>query len=178
MTLEEWKTKLSPFEFNEVYDAAKTSWEDFVEDYVEEHKKRPPQTMRKKHIEKYFKEHAISPDRSVRQSQKEDEQMDILINAFVKNKKRLSAKDIGLLLEKNGVKRGASVKTIYRRILPDLKEQGIVKGDDNLYYYNPDYDETGRPRRIRIYKFLREILEDHKDAPLYKDAKSFLDWRL
>jgi len=175
MTLEEWKTKLSPFEFNEVYDAAKTSWEDFVEEYVEENKRNPPQKMKKNFIEKYFKEHAIPPDRSVRQSQKEDEQMYVLLRAFIKNKKRLSINDIERLLAKSGHERGASVKTIYRRILPDLKERGIVKGDDNLYYYAPDHDETGRPHSIKIYTFLREILEDHADAPLYEEAKRFLD---
>ena len=175
MTLEEWKAKLSPFEFNEVYDAAKTNWEYFVEDYVEEHKKRPPQKMEKKFIEKYFKEHAIPLGRSVRQSQKEDEQMYVLLRAFIKNKKRLSINDIERLLAKSGHERGASVKTIYRRILPDLKERGIVKGDDNLYYYDPDHDETGRPHSIKIYTFLREILEDHADAPLYEETKRFLD---
>jgi len=181
MTLEEWKTKIPPFEYNEVMYSAKNSWSDFREEYIEEHKKEPTKAIRTKFFEKYFKEHAMLRNQSVRQSKKENDQIEVLLTAFITRKQRLSVKDIEqLLIAKTGYGRGGSVKTIYRRILPELKEEyGIIKGDDNLYYYPPDpTEEEKRANRVKIYTFLIELLEERKDHPLYIEARRLVDREL
>lgn len=174
MTLEDWKSKLSAFEFNEVLDRANYEWEEFQEEYIEEHKRKPTKKMKEKFKERYFKEHALPHEPIMGQAEKEKKQLHCLLWFFVKRKERLSVGDMEATLIANDLAKGSSVKTIYRRILPELKKYGIIKGNDDLYYYDSASDESEEAKKARIFTFLSKIIEFHKDSPVYIEAKNFL----
>ena len=74
--------------------------------------------MNKKDIEKINK---------MSQAEKEKAQLDCLKDAFLKKRKRMTVKEMSAYLKTMGFSKGASEKTIYRRIIPKLEQFDIEK---------------------------------------------------
>lgn len=119
----------------------------------------------------------------IHQAEKEKCQMDCLLNAMRKEKEHLSIKEMSQMLMKSGFTVGASAKTIYRRILPELLNRGAQKDDDNKYYFpeyerNPEYMERSAEylsNRIETVSIIANFMETIKDSPVYEKAKEYID---
>ena len=73
---------------------------------------------------------------NMRPAEREKAQFECIKNALIVEKKSMTVKDMSDYLRKKGFKKAASEKTIYRRVLPELRDvYGIVK-KRNLYFYD------------------------------------------
>ncbi len=170
--------KITAGELKILMEDAEEEWGWYVDDYVREHNKKPSASLKKKFIDNYIKEHAMPEDDYHRQVEKENGQISCLLNAFVQKNKHLSINEMSSLLERSGFSRGSSVKTIYRRIIPELKKYSIKKDEDDKYYYDFSEDEIDRRQKLEVLNFLKSLLENQKSSPLYKEAKIFLEKEL
>ena len=99
----------------------------FEENFIEKHSKKPTKKDKLAFVKEYLKDHAMVEKPHERQSKKEEEQIDCILRALKRGKKRLNAEEMADLLRKEFHKAGTSVKTVYRRIIPDLLEHDVKK---------------------------------------------------
>ncbi|MBO7639693.1 MAG: WYL domain-containing protein [Treponema sp.] len=158
----------------------------FEENFIEKHSKKPTKKDKLAFVKEYLKDHAMVEKPHERQSKKEEEQIDCILRALKRGKKRLNAEEMADLLRKEFHKAGTSVKTVYRRIIPDLLEHDVKKGADHKYYYDStnryiseqskkiEENELSSDDRIEAIAMISKFLETIKDSPVYEKGKKFL----
>ena len=179
---------INSFELEYLKEEAEERFRLYAKRYRREHDKMPSEKEKIAFIKKYIKEHTLKTDSSMRQIDKEKGQVELLKKLIVRDKKKLSIQEMSEILINEGYTKGSSVKTIYRRILPEITKFGnIKKGADGRYYF----DENNS--RLRNYKeitadiaekvslsitsinIISSFLETIKDSPVYEQAKNFIE---
>lgn len=181
------KIKISNTEREILLEDFEWHWENYVEDYKEEHNREPTIKETKTFITDFLKENAKT-EKHKRQSQKESEQIDFIIRALKNDKQHLSIRDMSDLLIKNGLKKGASVPNLYKWLPEELSEYEyyIEKDSDGKYYYNNTYaeqrkisqainqTELSESQKKEQIAIISSFLDSIKDSPVYEKAKEFL----
>ena len=145
--------------------------------------KEPAEKLVQKEREKIIKRLFADDKTGLHQSEKEDGQIKCLLSLLRNEEKHLSIEEMSQALVNSGYVVGSSVKTIYRRLLPDLMNYGAVK-DDSGKYYIPSYKrnsefekklEMNMTEKIEVISMLSNFLETLKDSPVYQKAKDYID---
>ncbi|MCI5830095.1 MAG: WYL domain-containing protein [Spirochaetales bacterium] len=111
----------------------------------------------------------IKSKSGLHQRQKEEGQIDCLVGYLTDTGNHLSLKGMSDLLIESGYFVGSSVKTIYRRILPELLEHGAVKDDEGKYYIR-EKKQAGKAKskKEETLPDARIVYIDEHDTALYK----------
>lgn len=145
--------------------------------------KEPDEKMLQKERKRIIKEYISEDKEGLRQVDKEDGQMRCLLGLLRDEGKHLSLEEMSQRLINSGFTVGSSVKTIYRRILPELLQRGAVK-DDEKRYYIPEYRRDSRleeqmnkkmEERMETVSIISNFLDTLKDTPVYEKAKEYID---
>lgn len=145
--------------------------------------KEPNEKQIQKERNRIIKEYFSDNKEGLRQVDKEDGQMRCLLDLLRDEEKHLSLEEMSQSLIASGYTVGSSVKTIYRRILPELKDRGIEKDADGKYYIpeyrqNPEQEERMAKRmedRMETVSIISNFLDTLKDTPIYEKAKEYID---
>ena len=174
-------------EYEIVEEEALEEWEAFKYEYLKKNNHKPSETQKKKFIEDYIQKNAIPIKEHIRQSEKESGQLECLKTVFIEDRRQLTIEEISEVLMQSGFSKGSSVKTIYRRIIPELEKLNIKKGVGGKYYYDPSSDkiiaysrmiearEINSHDKIESLTIISNFLETIKDSPVYEKAKDFLE---
>lgn len=174
-------------EYEIVEEEALEEWEAFKYEYLKKNNHKPSETQKKKFIEDYIQKNAIPIKEHIRQSEKESGQLECLKTVFIEDRRQLTIEEISEVLMQSGFSKGSSVKTIYRRIIPELEKLNIKKGIGGKYYYDPNTDkiiaysrmiearEINSHDKIESLTIISNFLETIKDSPVYEKAKDFLE---
>lgn len=179
------KVKISNTEREILIEDFEWHWEDFLEDYKEEHHRDPSVKDIRTFVKNFIKENA-KIEQHKRQSQKESEQIDCIIRALKYDKKHLSIKDMSELLIKNGLKKGASYQNLYKWLPDELNDYCVEQDSDGKYFYNNTYAEQSKitqtidqtelseAQKKEQISIISSFLDTIKDSPVYEKAKEFL----
>lgn len=145
--------------------------------------RNPDEKLLNKERERIIKKFFLGDKTGLHQSEKEDGQMNCLLEILRIERKHLSPEEMSQILIESGFKVGSSIKTIYRRILPLLVERGAIKDEDNKYYIpeykrNPEFEKRMADEmtsRIETVSILYNFLETLKNTPVYKKAKEYVE---
>lgn len=172
---------ISKGEYKILMEDAKQAWEWFEEEYIENHKKKPTAEQKEKFIKKYIKENAIKKEKPMRQAEKENGQLTYLRGALVGIKNHMSLEQMSQYLIRLGFKRGSSVKTIYRRILPELLSEGLIKDEEGKFYFQEPEEEAEekmitQSEMTQCIDALSSLTKYIKDDVLRDKVNNFLDY--
>lgn len=183
------KLNISDFERKYLEDEAEERYRSFERRYYREHNKKPSEKEKQKFIEEYIQEHALEIDKKSRPAENEKEQIDFLKKLLIREKKRLTIKEMSEALKEEGLGKGASVQNLYRHIRPTLLEkEWIKKGADGKYYFDENNGriksfrevfpriETRVQQSIESINIISNFLETIKDSPVYEQAKEFIEF--
>ena len=117
------------------------------------------------------------------QAEKEDRQFACIYGIMRRNEEHLSIEEMSEKLISEGFKKGASTKTIYRRILPKLIEYGAQKDDQNKYFmperlWKAEYEKKYAreiSEQMETELIISNFLETLKGSPFYEQAKNYID---
>ncbi len=174
------KLNITKGEYKMLMEDAEQEWEWFVEDYMLDHKKAPSAERKEQFIQQYIKEHAVQNEKPMRQSEKEASQLSYLRGALSGGKEHMSLEQMSQYLIRLGFARGSSVKTIYRRILPELLEEGLLKDEENKYYFELPDDSDKKviteKEMTECIDALSSLVKYIKDDILRQKVNAFLDY--
>lgn len=145
--------------------------------------KYPDEKLIEKQRKKIMKKFISQDKEKMHQVEKEDGQMKCLLDIMRRENKHLSIEEMSELLIKSGFTVGSSIKTIYRRILPELIDRGALKDENNKYYIpeykrNPEFEKRAAEdmtNRMETVSIISNFLEILKDSPVYEKAKKYID---
>ncbi len=145
--------------------------------------REPDEKQIQKEKARIIKEYVFEDKEGLRQVDKEEGQLKCLLDLLRYERKHLSLEDMSQTLINAGFTVGSSVKTIYRRILPELQKRGAIK-DDEKKYYIPEYrrDQELEIRmtqkmedQMETASIISNFLDTLKDTPVYEKAKEYID---
>ena len=175
------KLKISETEREILIEEFEWNWENFLE----KNKNHSSEEIRK-FIKEFLKENAKEEKPHMRTSEKEEAQIDCVLNALKKEHQHLSIKEISELLIRNELSKGASWQNLYKWLPDELKEYYVEKDSDGKYFYNDTYAEQNKINKAIENSELSEaakkeqisiissFLESIKDSPVYEKAREFL----
>ena len=181
------KLKISNTEREILIEEFEWNWELFEERFVNDNKRKPTEKEGLKYIKEYLSENAMIEKGPMRQVEKENGQIQCLLNALKREHQHLTIEEMSELLIRSGFTKGSSVKTIYRRIRSEFPKYDIKMGTDGKYYYDDSFDEQRKINKafeknelgkIEIKEsitILSNFLETIKDSPVYDKAATFIE---
>lgn len=154
--------------------------------YRRQNGKNPDKDQLQKERERIINEVILgntSKKEGLRQAEKEEGQLDCLLDLLRHDRQHLSLEEMSQALIEEGFSKGSSVKTIYRRMLPDLKRRGAIKDDDGKYYIpeyrrSPEQEERfsrHMEERMETVLIISNFIDTLKDTPVYEKAKEYID---
>lgn len=93
----------------------------------------------------------------------------------------LTLEEMSKLLKRSGFESGTSVKTIYRRMRPELFKKGVEQKGNKYYYTRKstamNYDAINEhySKKLEELTIISNFLETIKDSPVYEKAKQFVE---
>lgn len=143
----------------------------------------PSEKLIQKERARLIKKHFANDKSGLSQSEKEEGQLKCLIRFLRDEGGHFTLEEMSDHLVGSGYTVGSSVKTIYRRILPELMERGVEKDKQGKYYIpeyhrNPEMEKRmadSMKERMQAVSIISNFLETLKGTPVYEKAKEYVD---
>lgn len=180
------KLNISDTEREILEENAQAKLEDYEEDYFDKYHKKLTAKQKKDFIEKFIIDNAEVMPPKMRQVEKEEAQLKCILDYMGGDGRNnstnvLTLEEMSELLKRSGFETGTSVKTIYRRMRPELFKKGVEQKGNKYYYIrkstamNQEAVNEHYSKKLEELTIISNFLETIKDSPVYEKAKQFVE---